>query len=86
MFLKFASGTLGKSRGNKGNGMAENSDESDEDRHQRHRRERMLDQVTLILLRDEIGCVINNLDRLGFGSRDAAADICDGINQYDAEH
>jgi len=60
------------------------SQESDEDRHQRHRRERMLDEVTLICVRDEFGISRGDLHRIGCRSRDAAADICDGINQYDA--
>ena len=60
--------------------------ESDEDRQQRHRRERMLDEVTLICIRDEIGVVSGNLGRFGCKRRDRAAIICNGINQYYAEH
>ncbi len=62
--------------------------ESDEDRHQQHRRERMLDEVTLI-------CVMREIDKLdvnataerywGRMSRDTAENICDGINDFDAE-
>jgi hypothetical protein len=62
------------------------SQESDEDRHQRHRRERMLDEVTLMCIALKIEIITNNLNRFGEISRDAAADICNGINQYDAEH
>jgi seryl-tRNA synthetase len=62
--------------------------ESDEERHQRHRRERMLDEVTLICVRDgiermEVG--VMNERGLGKISRDAADNICRGINQYDGK-
>ena len=62
--------------------------ESDEDRHQRHRHERMLDEVTLI-------CVRNGIERMnresitehkwGRMSRDTAENICDGIMEFDAK-
>jgi hypothetical protein len=151
LFPKFASGTLVKSRENKGNDMSETSEDdvrerffrlvmtitksnqamvwgqnrvlyleqemeemldtikrlnadvqrlteitsrnsttlvgkSAEGRHQRHRRERMLDEVTLICIRDEIGVYNGNLKRFGERSRNAAADICIGINEHDANH
>ena len=64
------------------------SQESDEDQHQRHRRERMLDEVTLICVRDWIERM--NADAAGektWGAfaRYAADNICDGIDEYDTE-
>jgi len=62
--------------------------ESDEDRHQRHRRERMLDEVTLI-------CVRNGIERMnsdpftekiwGRLSLDTANSICYGFDEFDAK-
>ena len=63
--------------------------ESDEDRHQRRRRERMLDQVTLICVRagmDKMEVGVMNERGCGKISRDAADNICRGINQYDHKH
>jgi len=61
---------------------------SDEDRHQRHRRERMRDEVTLICVRDGIERM--NAEPIaqhmwGHMSRDAAENICDGIDEFDAK-
>jgi len=59
--------------------------ESDEDRHQRRRRERMLDEVTLMLLRKWRG--YTHIEDMGWevrASRDLAKNICNEINQYDA--
>jgi hypothetical protein len=89
LFPKSVSGTSGKSRENKGDDMTKNSDESDEDRHQRHRRERMLDAVTLICVRDGIERMNRESTTektWGRMSRDTAENICDAINEYDAEH
>jgi cell division protein FtsB len=62
--------------------------ESDEDRYQRHRRERMLDEVTLICVRDGIERMNSYpIAEHSWGrmSRDSAKNICDGINGFDAE-
>ena len=60
--------------------------ESDEELHQRHRRERLLDEVTLIcvhLRMDQVtGGVVDQRD-WGRAFRDAASNICHGINEYD---
>jgi len=63
--------------------------ESDEDCHQRLRREEMLDEVTLICVRNRMfQADLNTLSQREFGkiSRDAADNILRGINEYDAEH
>lgn len=73
------------------------SPESDEEIHQRRRRERMLDEITLICVRDRIGQLIDagtehsEADatteiRWGRNSRDTADQICRGIDEYDAKH
>jgi cell division protein FtsB len=62
--------------------------ESDEELHQRRRRERMLDEVTLICVRDGIermNCDPNAEHSWGRRSRDSAENICDGINDFDAK-
>jgi len=62
--------------------------ESDEDRHQRRRRERMLDEVTLICVRDGIDQleISATAERYwGQVSRDTANNICHGFNDFDAE-
>jgi hypothetical protein len=64
------------------------SQESDEELHQRRRRERMLDEVTLICVRDGIermNCDPNAEDSWGRRSRDSAENICDGIMAFDAK-
>ena len=64
------------------------SQESDEDRHQRRRRERMLDEVTLICVRDGIDQleISATAERYwGQVSRDTANNICHGFNDFDAE-
>ena len=69
--------------------MTKNSDESDEDRHQRHRRERMLDEITLVLVQGQMEEWTEGVDaerHWGKLSRETAENICDGINEYDAEH
>ena len=73
------------------------SPESDEEIHQRRRRERMLDEITLICVRDRIEQLIDadgkqnesgatTGQRWGRNSRDTADNICRGINGYDAAH
>jgi cell division protein FtsB len=62
--------------------------ESDEELHQRRRRERMLDEVTLICVRDGFERMkISPIAKHHWGrmSRDTAESICYGINQYDAK-
>jgi len=62
--------------------------ESDEERHQRHRRERMLDEVTLICVRDGIERMKSEPiaeHTWGRMSRDAAENICDGIDEFDSK-
>jgi hypothetical protein len=64
------------------------SQESDEDRHQRRRRERMLDEVTLICVRDGLERMnIDATEEHNFGrhARETAKNICDGIDEYDAK-
>lgn len=72
------------------------SPETDEEIHQRRRRERLLDEVTLICVRDRIEQLINagtehfepgatTEIRWGRNSRDTADNICRGINEYDAK-
>ena len=88
MFPTSVSGTSGKSRENKGNGMTEHSYESDEDRHQRRRRERMLDEVTLICVRDGIERMKTESTAektWGRMAREGAENICDGISDFDAK-
>jgi hypothetical protein len=63
--------------------------QSDEERHQRHRRERMLDEVTLICVRNgieqmRVGQTENT--KWGRNSRDIADSICNGINDFDANN
>jgi len=63
------------------------SQESDEDLHQRHRRERMLDEVTLICVRNGMNQGTESLAGQRYAGqlfRVAAENICDGINHYDA--
>ena len=63
--------------------------ESDEDRHQRHRRERMLDKITLICVRDGIERMnrVATVEKTwGAMSRDTAHNICDAINEFDANN
>jgi len=62
--------------------------ESDEDRHQRRRRERLLDEVTLICVRDGIERMnrVATVEKTwGAMSRDTADNICDAINEFDAQ-
>jgi ElaB/YqjD/DUF883 family membrane-anchored ribosome-binding protein len=62
--------------------------QSDEERHQRHRRERMLDEVTLICVRDGMRQMTESLTGQRYAGRvfrDAAENICHGINEHDAE-
>ena len=71
------------------------SPESDEEIHQRRRRERMLDEITLICVRDRIEQLIDTdgkqtepgattEQRWGRNSRETADQICRGIDEYDA--
>jgi hypothetical protein len=63
------------------------STESGEEIHQRRRRERMLDQVTLICVRDGIERIQRTLDieqDYGRDNRNTADNICHGINGFDA--
>jgi len=63
--------------------------ESGEDRRQRRRRERMLDEVTLICVRDGMNQMTESLTGqryAGQAFRDAAENICQGINDFDAKH
>ena len=73
------------------------SPESDEEIHQRRRHERILDEITLICVRDRIEQLIDAdgkqiepgataEQRWGRNSRDTADNICRGINEYDAAH
>ena len=68
----------------------------EEEQYQRRRRERMLDQITLICVRDRIGQLIDaggeqiepgatTEQRWGRNSRDTADQICRGIDEFDAE-
>jgi hypothetical protein len=62
---------------------------SGEEIHQRRRRERMLDQVTLICVRDGIERIQRTLDTeqdYGRDNRNTADNICHGINGFDATH
>jgi len=62
--------------------------DSDEDRHQRRRRERLLDEVTLICVRDGIERMnrVATVEKTwGAMSRDTADNICDAINEFDAQ-
>jgi TolA-binding protein len=70
---------------------------TDEEIHERRRRERMLDEITLICVRDRIEQLIDadgkqtepgatTEQRWGRNSRDTADNICRGINEYDAAH
>jgi archaellum component FlaC len=63
--------------------------QSDEERHQRHRRERMLDEITLICVRDGIERMNSESTAekaWGRLCRDIADSICRGINEYDANN
>lgn len=63
--------------------------ESGEEIHQQRRRERMLDEVTLICVRDGIERMGNGDSRekrWGKFSRETADNICHGINDFDATH
>ena len=61
----------------------------EEEQYQRRRRERMLDEVTLICVRDGIermkSCATAE-HHWGRNARDTAENICDGINEFDAKH
>jgi len=62
--------------------------ESDEDRHQRHRRERMLDEVTLICVRDgikQIKLETTSEPNWVQSFRDIAENVCNSISEYDAK-
>ena len=72
------------------------STDSEEGIHQRRRRERMLDEITLICVRDRIEQLIDaggeqiepgatTEQRWGRNSRDTADQICRGIDEFDAE-
>ena len=63
------------------------SSESEEELHQRRRHERMLDEVTLICVRDGIERMNRESTAektWGRMSRDTAENICCGINEFDA--
>ena len=63
--------------------------ESGEEIHQRRRRERMLDEVTLICVRDGIERMNSESTAersWGKLSRETAVNICRGIDEYDAKH
>jgi hypothetical protein len=65
------------------------SKEPDEEIHQRRRRERLLDEVTLICVRDRIErMAMDEKSERNWGkiNRDTAYNICDGINDDDAAH
>lgn len=73
------------------------SPESEEEIYDRRRRERMLDEITLICVRDRIEQLIDadgkqdesgptTERRWGRNCRDTADNICRGINGYDAAH
>ena len=73
------------------------SPDSNEEIHQRRRRERLLDELTLICVRDRIEQLIDTdgkqtepgattEQRWGRNSRETADQICRGINEYDAAH
>jgi len=62
--------------------------ESDEDRHQRRRQERMLDEVTLICVRDGIKRMkleATSEPNWVQSFRDIAENICNSISEYDAK-
>lgn len=72
------------------------SPDSDEEIYERQERERLLDEITLICVRDRIEQLIDagaehfepgatTETRWGRNSRDTADNICRGINEYDAE-
>ena len=60
-----------------------------EEIHQRRRRERMLDEVTLICVRDGIERMnVGETEEKKWGkwACEIAGNICHGINEYDATH
>ena len=64
------------------------SPDSEEEIHQRRRRERMLDEVTLICVRDGIERLPRgDAEEQSWGdlARDTATEICWGIDEFDAE-
>ena len=68
--------------------MPQTPQECDEEIHQRRRRERMLDEITLICVRDGIERLPRgDAEEQSWGdlARDTATSICWGIDEFDAE-
>lgn len=59
---------------------------SSEEVYQRRRRERMLDEITLALIKDGLHAMNCTTDEFGHGIRSSAQKLCNGIKEYDAKN